>query len=273
MHYYKRHLGDYAKDTRHLTLLQHGAYTLLLDWYYSSEHPIPANRCDRIANASTPTERQAVRFVLTDFFVETPDGWISRRADAEIAAMRAKSDKAANSAKARWVCNQAMRSHSERNAAAELSQCDGNASHYPLSIKEQHQKKEPREKSARAAPLARPTGVTEQTWADWLTLRKTKKASVTPTVVASAEREAAKAGMAIEDFLVEWCARGSQGLKAEWINQTRGQQNADGARGSNSNHRLSAVERVKAANERAEQRDRDTSIVRTVDSPGVGAHG
>ena len=38
--YYKRHLGDYAmKDTRHPSL-EHGAYCLLLDYYYSTEKPI-----------------------------------------------------------------------------------------------------------------------------------------------------------------------------------------------------------------------------------------
>ncbi len=30
MNYYERHLGDYAKDTAHLTMIEHGAYTLLL---------------------------------------------------------------------------------------------------------------------------------------------------------------------------------------------------------------------------------------------------
>jgi hypothetical protein len=50
-----------------------------------------------------------------------------------------------------------------------------------------------------------------------LQLRKTKKASVTETVVKGARSEAEKIGWTLEQFLVEWCTRGSQGLKAEWI--------------------------------------------------------
>jgi uncharacterized protein YdaU (DUF1376 family) len=158
MHYYKRHLGDYAKDTRHLTMLQHGAFTLLLDWYYSSERPLPLDRCDRIANAGTPAERDAVQFVLRDFFVETPEGWISRRADKEIAAMQEKSGKAANSAKARWDNNQGMRTHSERIANAVPTQCEGNASHKPLStIQEPEEQKQQLARTSSTPAVVSPT--------------------------------------------------------------------------------------------------------------------
>lgn len=70
--------------------------------------------------------------------------------------------------------------------------------------------------SSRALPH-RPDDVTDQTWSDWLQLRKAKKAAVTQTVVNVARREAGIAGMALEDFLQVWCARGSQGLMAEWL--------------------------------------------------------
>jgi uncharacterized protein YdaU (DUF1376 family) len=33
VNYYERHLGDYAKDAGHLSMLEHGAYSLLLDRY------------------------------------------------------------------------------------------------------------------------------------------------------------------------------------------------------------------------------------------------
>jgi len=83
----------------------------------------------------------------------------------------------------------------------------------------------------RATNVARPPDVNEQVWQDWLQLRKLKKASVTETVVKGARSEAAKLGWELEKFLVEWCTRGSQGLKAEWIadkqNLTKtGQRNA-----------------------------------------------
>ena len=60
MNYYERHLGDYAKDTGHLSMLEHGAYTLLLDRYYSTEEGIPADQVHRIARARTKEEKDAV---------------------------------------------------------------------------------------------------------------------------------------------------------------------------------------------------------------------
>lgn len=202
MNYYKRHLGDYAKDTRHLSLLEHGAFCLLLDYYYSTEKPIPDDRCERIANAYETHERNAVRSVLEAFFTLTDEGWRNARADKEIAAFHGKSLKAKESAEKRW---------SERNANASKTQCDGNASHKPLAISQKEQKK------GRASAPVCPDDVDPQTWADWLALRKAKRAPVTETVVEGARKEAGKAGMALGDFLAVWCRRGSQGLEADWL--------------------------------------------------------
>jgi len=74
-----------------------------------------------------------------------------------------------------------------------------------------------KEARKRAAPIECPQDVDQQVWADWLTLRKEKGATVTKTVVDGARREADKAGMSFDDFLREWCVRGSQALKAEWL--------------------------------------------------------
>lgn len=69
----------------------------------------------------------------------------------------------------------------------------------------------------RATPPACPEGVDAQVWSDWLQLRKAKKAPVTATVIVGAAREADKAGISLEAFLRVWCARGSQGLQADWL--------------------------------------------------------
>jgi hypothetical protein len=62
-----------------------------------------------------------------------------------------------------------------------------------------------------------PEGVEPQTWADWLSLRKAKRAPVTETVLREARAEAAKAAMTLTRFLEIWCSRGSQGLQADWL--------------------------------------------------------
>ena len=85
MNYYERHLGDYARDTAHLSMLEHGAYGLLLDRYYATEAGIPADQVHRLARARTREEKQAVDAVLGEFF-ELVDGiWINHRAEEEIA--------------------------------------------------------------------------------------------------------------------------------------------------------------------------------------------
>jgi hypothetical protein len=72
-------------------------------------------------------------------------------------------------------------------------------------------------KEKSATVVACPPDVDQQIWEDWKQLRKAKKAPVTQTVVDSARQEALIAEMEFSAFLSEWCVRGSQGLKAEWI--------------------------------------------------------
>ena len=73
------------------------------------------------------------------------------------------------------------------------------------------------ETKKKATSVACPSDVDQQIWDDWKQLRKAKKAPVTETVVSSARKEASKANMSFSDFLSVWCARGSQGLQAEWL--------------------------------------------------------
>lgn len=84
MNYYERHLGDYARDTAHLSMLEHGAYGLLLDRYYATESGIPADQAHRVARARTKEEKAAVDAVLAEFFVLEAGCWRSKRCDMEI---------------------------------------------------------------------------------------------------------------------------------------------------------------------------------------------
>lgn len=86
MNYYERHIGDYIKKTAHLSLLEHGIYTRLLDVYYDRETGIPDDKVARLVGARTEPETQALQVVLQEFF-ELHDGmWTNRRCDEEIAA-------------------------------------------------------------------------------------------------------------------------------------------------------------------------------------------
>jgi hypothetical protein len=89
------------------------------------------------------------------------------------------------------------------------NETESKGNHQPITINQEPQKK--------ATGVACPDGVGEDVWQDWLQLRKAKKAPVTQTVVNSATKEAEKAGISLNAFLTIWCARGSQGLQAEWL--------------------------------------------------------
>jgi hypothetical protein len=93
------------------------------------------------------------------------------------------------------------------NTISEQYHCD--------SLERETETETKREK--KATGVACPDGVGEDVWQDWLQLRKAKKAPVTQTVVNSATKEAEKAGISLNAFLTIWCARGSQGLQAEWL--------------------------------------------------------
>lgn len=138
MNYYEHHLGDYLRDTAHLSMLEDGAYRRLLDAYYIREEPLPASSIEiyRLVRAREKSVRAAVDAVLTEFFSLGDDGWRHARCDREISRFQDKQRKAKASADARWsnraslsaapsvgnanasadAMRSDMRTHSERNA-------------------------------------------------------------------------------------------------------------------------------------------------------------
>ena len=44
VNYYPHHIGDYSKDTSHLTMLEDAAYRRMLDVYYATEKPLPLDQ-------------------------------------------------------------------------------------------------------------------------------------------------------------------------------------------------------------------------------------
>jgi hypothetical protein len=59
--------------------------------------------------------------------------------------------------------------------------------------------------------------------------RVSSRSCASSVVVASAGDEARKAGMSLEAFLRVWCARGSQGLQADWLKPHERGGNGNGA--------------------------------------------
>lgn len=89
MHYYQHNIGDYARDTGHLTVLEHGVYRLLLDWCYLNEKPITTDQAMRVGRGN-PVATQSV---LSEFFLEESEGWTHKRVVKEIADYHVKAEK------------------------------------------------------------------------------------------------------------------------------------------------------------------------------------
>lgn len=80
-------------------MAQDGAYRRLMDHYYETAEPLPANteQLLRICRAFDEAEKGAVLFVLQEYFVEGDDGWHHLTIDAEIIKRIELSEKRANS--------------------------------------------------------------------------------------------------------------------------------------------------------------------------------
>jgi uncharacterized protein YdaU (DUF1376 family) len=133
VNYYSHHIGDYRRDTAHLSLLEHGVYRQMLDTYYLSEEPLPLDeaRLMRSLCVRNADEMQAVKNLLADFFLPSDAGYLHKRCTKEIAAFHAKSAAAKASAEARW-----HREESKPNAKAMRTHSEGNANHKPITNKE-----------------------------------------------------------------------------------------------------------------------------------------
>lgn len=96
MNYYEHHIGDYQRKTAHLSLAEHGAYSLMLQTFYASERPLPADRkvLYRLLRADTVAERKAIDSVTAQFWAEDSGGGLTnKRAEAVIGEYRAWVDK------------------------------------------------------------------------------------------------------------------------------------------------------------------------------------
>lgn len=94
MNWYKRYIGDYQRDTGHLSMMEHGAYNILLDSYYATESPLPLDlpALYRLTRAISAEEKAAVDSVLARYWVKSASGWTSQRADREIAKSAAQAE-------------------------------------------------------------------------------------------------------------------------------------------------------------------------------------
>ena len=77
--------------------------------------------------------------------------------------------------------------------------------------------KDERSASRKKTAIEKPTDVSEQTWIDFLELRKAKRSPLTQTALNAIRKEASKCGLSLDSAISECCARGWIGFKADWL--------------------------------------------------------
>ena len=129
MYHYQFNIGDYRKDTSHLSLLEHGIYRMLIDSYYACEGILEADdaKIMRSHCIRTSDEEAAYRNVIADFF--TLDDGLYRHSgcDKVMERIYGKSAKAKESAKARWDKRNATKMRNACGDDANAQYMDANA--------------------------------------------------------------------------------------------------------------------------------------------------
>lgn len=94
MHYYKFNIADYRADTGHLSVIEHGIYRQLIDWYYLESKPIPLETSTVMRRLRLGFEHEQLLInVLQDFFVKTEIGYTQTRIERELSEYADQVDK------------------------------------------------------------------------------------------------------------------------------------------------------------------------------------
>jgi len=211
MHYYKFNIGDYRKDTGHLSTLEHGIYRQLIDWYYLDEKPIPKETQVVMRRLRLGTDEvHLLENVLTDFFNLTDFGYVHNRIAAELSDYQAQFSKNRVNGKlgGRPKKTQVVISGNPDETQAEPKITLTN-NHKPLTNNHI--------KNISAKKIDFFAGIPEQLILDYKEVRKAKRApAVNQTVFNGLKREADKAKITIEQALTVCVERNWVGFKADW---------------------------------------------------------
>lgn len=206
MHYYKFNIADYRKDAGHLSTIEHGIFRQLIDWYYLDEQPIPLET--QVVSRRLRLGSEELIFlenVLSDFFQKTEKGYVHKRIEFEIREYHEQAEK--NKANGKRG-GRPKKTQSVISGLPDESQ--NNPNHKPITINHKPNRK-------KATDVAKPDGVSQSVWDQFVIHRKEKKASITELVIAGFQKEADKAGWRLEDALTETIVRNWQSFKADWV--------------------------------------------------------
>jgi len=244
VHYYKRNIGDYYKKAGRLTMLEHGAYTLLMDACYDREQFPTAEQAIDWCGARGQDEIDAVNSVLAKFFSLKPNKTYFQQHISEV--LSAYKEIGKQNKRIALQRESTKRARTVDDTLTQRSRTDHALApnHKPLTTNQ-----EPLTNTDSGKPLKAPldysswpTMPEQQTLADWIAMRKRIKADVSQTVVNAFGKEfwlAHADGVTVDQCLSECIASNWRGFKFTWLknrevsnaanqrpaHQTRGERN------------------------------------------------
>lgn len=199
MHYFKRNIGDYHKKAGRLSMLEHGAYTLLMDACYDRERFPTEEEAIDWCWARSDDEIAAVRFVLTKFFSLEDGRYVQQRIQDEIDAYHARALKNKEIAEKREADKRMKREQQSTKRAPVVNESAPNQE--PLTNNQEPINPNPltpadaavvadapalgSKKPARDKfdPMtAKPENVSAKAWADWCQFRREIRKPLTATM-------------------------------------------------------------------------------------------
>jgi uncharacterized protein YdaU (DUF1376 family) len=134
MHYYKRNIGDYHRKAGRLSMLEHGAYTLLMDACYDREKFPTMDEAIAWSWARNDDEISAVKFVLSRFYVLTDGVYVQTHIAEDLETYRGNCSTNARIARNR----EEKKRERARSVVESFTNSEKNApNHKPLTINQE----------------------------------------------------------------------------------------------------------------------------------------
>jgi uncharacterized protein YdaU (DUF1376 family) len=228
MHYFKRNIGDYHKKAGRLNMLQHGAYTLLIDACYDRERFPTRDEAIDWCWAVSNDEISAVEFVLSKFFELHNGVYKQSRIAEEIEQYHATALVNARIAQEREAKKRADKARIVHGASTVEHESAPN--HKPLTINQEPINIQDTARAKAVAVISKKPkfdlmesvpDLCQQVAEDFIAVRKSKKSPMTATALALITKEADKAGITTAQAIAIAAGRGWQSFKAEWISQDK----------------------------------------------------
>ena len=165
MHYYKRNIGDYYKKAGRLSILQHGAYTVLIDACYDREKFPTKEEALEWTWASTEEEIKAVEFILSRFFALEDGVYVQQRIEEEV-----------NNYHKNAATNKRIAQEREAKRKASSTKRERKVNEAPPNHKPRTTNQEP--------DYIIPDGINLDSWKEWESFRKDKKKKISKQAAA-----------------------------------------------------------------------------------------